>query len=90
MLSTDIFRVLCFGSVLEQRWSGRLAKRKLLAIWGHYAGKQEEIFDEVYMMFKRFNTSGLWALLTGISFPLINRSFSRMSSILLIFIMYDR
>jgi hypothetical protein len=90
MLSTDIFRVLCFAFVLKQRWLRSAAKRKLLAIWGNNAGKQEEIFDEVYMMFKRFNTSGLWALLTGISFPLINRSFSRMSSILLIFIMYER
>lgn len=80
--------VLCLGAfLLEQRWLGEPAKRKLLALWGYYAGKQKEIFDENYMMFKRFNTSALWALLTGISFPLINRSFSRMSSILLILIM---
>jgi len=47
MLSTDIFRVLCFGFLLKQRWSGSCGKRKLLAIWGHNAGKQEDIFDEV-------------------------------------------
>jgi hypothetical protein len=47
MLSTDIFRVLRFGFVLKQRWLRRLAKRKLLAIWGNNGGKQEEIFDEI-------------------------------------------
>ena len=80
--------VLRLGAILlEQRWVGDPAKRKLLALWSYNAGKQKEIFDENYIMFKRFNTSALCALLTGISFPLINRSFSRMSSILLMLMM---
>lgn len=74
---------LDIGVLAIQRCNAKRASRTLLDGERAFADEWIDIPDKWdQMMFNLLNTSCLWALLMGISVPLINRSFSRISSIL--------